>query len=71
MISYQSKYGPEEGSTSPAHNHLLARSILTVIMNRVKFNLKYASKNAELGRNTDFRSFVNILSEQILPQFIE
>lgn len=44
-------------------------SICGPLANRVKLYIEFAKKNLEMATNQDFKTFINLLFEQLIPQF--
>lgn len=68
MLGYQSKLTAYEQKPKNGHNAILARSIVTLLFNRIKYYMCSAKKNVSLAQNANFRGLVEALSEQIIPQ---
>lgn len=47
----------------------LVQSMCGPIFNRIKLSFEHPKKNFELARNTDVKNFINVIGEQILPQW--
>jgi hypothetical protein len=45
-------------------------SIVTGIANKVKACIAFPRKNMELAQNAEFRDFMSVLFEQVLPQHL-
>lgn len=57
-------------SASPVwERQALALSMLAPICNKIKMCVAYPNKNIELATNPEFKSFIRVFSEQLLPQW--
>ena len=48
----------------------LAISVIGGIANRIKLCVHFARKNRELAMHDDFKQFVDVLFEQLLPRWL-